>query len=173
MVIKLSHKEAEALGHDRIGTAHLLLGILKEEDNSAARILNVYGVSLDNARAALEESVGRGVELNPSSHMPFTDDAKKVLEIALSEANSLHLSYIGPEHLLLGIERQAEGEAVVILDMLDVSLVDLRRSIYGDILGRPDTRTAEAQRPREDIERDISRAEASLELLHKELEALD
>jgi ATP-dependent Clp protease ATP-binding subunit ClpC len=171
-VIKLAQEEVEHFGHSWFGTEHLLLGILKQEDNLAAKTLSIYGVDFDKARAELEKSEGKGSGLDSSSHIPFTPRAKRVLELALSEANSLHVSYIGPEHLLLGIERLAEGGAVGILSELDVSLKHLHQTIYGDLLSRPGARTPDAQRSREDIERDISRTETSLELLRRELEAL-
>ncbi len=106
--------EARRLDHDYIGTEHLLLGLLREPDTIAARVLHQLGVSLEGARGDVEAIVGRGAE-TPSGHIPFTPRAKKTLELSLREALGLGHNYIGTEHILLGLLREGGGVAVMAL----------------------------------------------------------
>lgn len=102
-VVVLAQEEARMLDHNWIGAEHLLLGLIHEGESVGARTLKPFGVSLEAARR-VEEIIGRG-ERKPSGHVPFTPRAKKVLELALREALQLGHSYIGPEHILLGLVR--------------------------------------------------------------------
>ena len=121
----LDHAQGEAsgLGHDRIGTEHLLLGLLVEEAGVAARALGTLGVGLEEVRAKIEQLVGRGQrpgpaqahEGVPAGPLPFTPRSKKVLELSVREALRLHHSYVGTEHLLLALVREGEGLAAKIL----------------------------------------------------------
>jgi ATP-dependent Clp protease ATP-binding subunit ClpC len=113
-VVVLAQEEARLLGHDYIGTEHLLLGLLAQSGGSAAATLASLGVSLDGARRRVEDMIGRlgGV---PSGHIPFTPRAKAVLELSLRESLRLNDDHIGAEHILLGLVREGEGVAAQVL----------------------------------------------------------
>ena len=105
------------LGHGYIGTEHILLGLLAEQGGLAARALTTLEISLDAAREQVAEIIGEGTG-QPSGHIPFTQRAKKVLELSLREAQRLGDTYIGTEHILLGLAREGEGVGVQVLDRL-------------------------------------------------------
>jgi ATP-dependent Clp protease ATP-binding subunit ClpA len=109
-VVVLAQEEARDLRHNYIGTEHLLLGLLGEPDEVAARALGRFGMSLAGAREELKAIIGPGKE-SMSGHIPFTPRAKKTLELALREALQLHHRYIGTEHILLGLIREGGGVA--------------------------------------------------------------
>jgi ATP-dependent Clp protease ATP-binding subunit ClpC len=113
-VIVLAQAEARALKHNYIGTEHLLLGLLREEEGLAARVLASVGVTVEEVRAQVARIVGQGDEVE-GGQIPFTPRAKKILELSLREALDLGHNYIGTEHLLLGLLREGEGVAVRIL----------------------------------------------------------
>ena len=113
-VLVLAQEEARALKHNYIGTEHLLLGLLREEEGVAARVFDKLEISVEEVRAAVVRIVGSGEEV-PQGQIPFTPRAKKVLELALREALSLGHNYIGTEHILLGLIREQEGVATRIL----------------------------------------------------------
>jgi ATP-dependent Clp protease ATP-binding subunit ClpA len=113
-VVVLAQEEARTLKHNYIGTEHVLLGLLREEDSLATRVLESLDITLDAARTQVAQLVGSGEEVT-SGQIPFTPRAKKVLELALREALSLGHNYIGPEHILLGVARENEGVAARIL----------------------------------------------------------
>nr|BFE80305.1 hypothetical protein GCM10020093_029060 [Planobispora longispora] len=113
-VVVLAQEEARRLKHDYIGTEHLLLGLIGEEDGIAARALQSFEISLEDVRRDVEEIIGQG-STTPSDHIPFTPRAKKVLELSLREALHLHHDYIGTEHILLGLVREEEGVAAQVL----------------------------------------------------------
>jgi ATP-dependent Clp protease ATP-binding subunit ClpC len=117
-VVVLAQEEARLLRHDYIGTEHLLLGLLREEEGIAARVLEGLHVTVEDVRAQIERVVGEGEEV-PPGQIPFTPRAKKVLESALREALSLGHKYIGTEHVLLGLVDVKKGVAVQILQGLD------------------------------------------------------
>ena len=103
-----AQEEARGLGHNYIGTEHVLLGLLSEPEGIAARALGPFGISLASAREEVAAKVGTGT--GPmKGHIPFTPRAKKVLELALREALQLHHNYIGTEHILLGLIREKDG----------------------------------------------------------------
>ena len=109
-VVVLAAEESRLLNHNYIGTEHLLLGLLRDDDGAAARTLTSFGITLDWARAQVEEMIGQGAS-SPAGHIPFTPRAKKVLELSLREALRLGDNYIGTEHLLLGLIREGAGVA--------------------------------------------------------------
>jgi ATP-dependent Clp protease ATP-binding subunit ClpA len=113
-VVVLAQEEARTLKHNYIGTEHILLGLLREEEGLAARALESLDITIERVRAAVLRTVGSGEEVT-SGQIPFTPRAKKVLELALREALSLHHNYIGTEHVLLGLVRENEGVAARIL----------------------------------------------------------
>ncbi|MEA2198251.1 MAG: ATP-dependent Clp protease ATP-binding subunit ClpC [Solirubrobacteraceae bacterium] len=109
-VVVLAQDEARGLKHNYIGTEHILLGLLREEDGIAAQVLGSLGVTLEGARTQIVEIVGAGEEATPGQ-VPFTPGAKKVLELSLREALSLGHNYIDTEHILLGLARENEDVA--------------------------------------------------------------
>src|ERR687884_22888 len=117
-VVVLAQDEARALKHNYIGTEHILLGLLREEEGLAARVLESLDITVERVRAQVVRIVGSGEEVT-SGQIPFTPRAKKVLELALREALSLGHNYIGTEHILLGLVRENEGVAARILLDLD------------------------------------------------------
>ena len=126
--VVLAQEEARLLDHDHIGTEHLLLGLLREEDSVATRALGSLGVSLERVQIDVEAIVGRG-SAAPKGHIPFTPRGKKVLELALREALQLGHKYIGTEHILLGLVREGEGVAAQVLRKLDVDLDRVRQTV--------------------------------------------
>src|SRR5687768_5506001 len=113
-VVVLAQDEARALKHNYIGTEHILLGLLREEEGLAARVLESLDISLEEVRAQVARIVGQGDEV-ATGQIPFTPRAKKVLELSLREALELGHNYIGTEHVLLGLIRDNDGVAARIL----------------------------------------------------------
>jgi ATP-dependent Clp protease ATP-binding subunit ClpA len=113
-VIVLAQDESRAARHVYIGTEHILLGLLREEEGLAARVLESLGVSLEDTRARILDFVPMGEE-PVTGQIPFTPRGKKVLELALREGLSLSHSYIGTEHILLGLIREGQGVAAQVL----------------------------------------------------------
>jgi ATP-dependent Clp protease ATP-binding subunit ClpC len=126
--VVLAQEEARKLNHNYIGTEHILLGLLREEDGVAAKALASLGVSLEDVRRDVGEIVGRGSEV-PRGHIPFTPRAKKVLELSLREALQLGHNYIGTEHILLGLIREGEGVAAQVLQKLGADLNRVRQTV--------------------------------------------
>ena len=124
-VLTLAQEEAQRFNHNYIGTEHLLLGLVREGDGVAAKVLNNLGVELSKVRSAVEFIIGRG-EKSISGEIGLTPRAKKVIELAVEEARRLNHSYIGTEHLLLGLVREGEGIAFGVLESLGVSLERVR-----------------------------------------------
>ena len=133
-VIVLAQEEARALQHNYIGTEHLLLGLIREGEGVAAKALASKGVELDATRKQVEEMIGKG-NAAPNGHIPFTPHAKQVLEYSLREALQLGHSYIGTEHILLGLIREGEGVGTQVLIKMDVDLGDLRNATIDMIRG--------------------------------------
>ncbi|MCS4445857.1 Clp protease N-terminal domain-containing protein, partial [Klebsiella pneumoniae] len=120
-VVVLAQDEAKALNHNYIGTEHLLLGLISEGEGVAAKALESLDISLEAVRAQVEEIIGHGTS-TPTGHIPFTPRAKKVLELSLREALQMNHSYIGTEHILLGLIREGEGVAAQVLIRLGADL---------------------------------------------------
>jgi ATP-dependent Clp protease ATP-binding subunit ClpA len=127
-VLVLAQEEARLLNHSFIGTEHVLLGLIHEGEGVAALALERCGITLEAVRNGVEEIVGPATD-PPSGSPPFTPGVKKVLELALREALDLGHTFIGTEHLLLGLLRQGDGVAVQILVSLDADLEDLREDV--------------------------------------------
>jgi len=119
-VVVLAQEEARLLGHGYIGTEHILLGLLAAGDGLAAQALAALEIRLDAAREQVAEIIGEGTG-QPSGHIPFTPRTKKVLELSLREAQRLGDSFIGTEHILLGLAREGEGVGAQVLDRLGAS----------------------------------------------------
>jgi len=133
-VVVLAQEEARALKHNYIGTEHILLGLLREEEGLAARALESLDITVERVRAQVVRIVGSGEEVT-SSQIPFTPRAKKVLELALREALSLGHNYIGTEHILLGLVRENEGVAMRILLDFDADSEKIRNEVIRMLSG--------------------------------------
>ena len=133
-VIVLAQEEARTLQHNYIGTEHLLLGLIREGEGVAAKALASKGVSLDDTRKQVEEMIGKG-NASPNGHIPFTPHARQVLELSLREALQLGHSYIGTEHILLGLIHEGEGVGTQVLIKMDVNLGELRSATIDLIRG--------------------------------------
>ncbi|BAR07060.1 ATPase domain-containing protein [Scardovia inopinata] len=131
-VIVLAQEEARSLKHNYIGTEHLLLGLIREGEGVAAKALASKGVELDATRQQVEEMIGKG-SAAPTGHIPFTPHARQVLELSLREALQLGHSYIGTEHVLLGLIREGEGVGTQVLVKMGVDVADLRTSVIDAI----------------------------------------
>ncbi|TCD53616.1 ATP-dependent Clp protease ATP-binding subunit [Alloscardovia theropitheci] len=131
-VIVLAQEEARSLQHNYIGTEHLLLGLIREGEGVAAKALESKGVQFDATKAQVEEMIGKG-SVAPTGHIPFTPHAKQVLELSLREALQLGHSYIGTEHILLGLIHEGEGVGTQVLVKMNVDLSELRTSVIDAI----------------------------------------
>ena len=122
------------LGHNYIGTEHILLGLIHEGEGVAAQALESLGISLDDVRKQVEDIIGRGPG-SPAAHIPFTPRGKKILELSLREALQLGNNYIGTEHLLLGVIREGEGVGAQILVKLGAELTKTRTAVIAILSG--------------------------------------
>ena len=134
-VVVLAQDEARLLDHNYIGTEHLLLGLLQEGQGVAARALEALGVDLADVRSRVQEIIGRG-QHEQTGHIPFTPRAKTVLELSLREALDLGHEYIGTEHILLGLVREAQ-----VLLALGAGEDQVREKVT-ELVGRPGPRPA-------------------------------
>lgn len=128
-VLSLAQEEAQRFQHNYIGTEHLLLGLVREEEGVAAKVLLKLGVELNRVREAVEFIIGRGDRI-VLGEIGLTPRAKKVIELAIDEARSMKHHYIGTEHLLLGLVREGEGIAAGVLESLGVRLERVRRETF-------------------------------------------
>lgn len=141
-VIILAQDEAIRLKHNHIGTEHLLLGLLREREGIAARILESFDISLDLVRSELESLIEK-TEYQGSKEVAFTPRAKRVLELALDETRRLGHNYVGTEHILLGILREGEGVGAQILRNLGLDIETVRSKLY-EILNEGSSRSENA-----------------------------
>ncbi len=125
-VLAMAREEAIRLQHDYVGTEHILLGLIREGEGVAAQVLLNLNVDLEQIHERIEESVRKGKATIALGELPYTSRAKKVLEYAMAEARELNHSYVGTEHLLLGLLREEKGIAAQVLNSLGVSLEDAR-----------------------------------------------
>jgi len=140
-----AQEEAQRFNHNYIGTEHILLGLVREGEGVAARVLTNLGVNLNKVRAAVEFIIGRG-EKTTSGDVGLTPRAKKVIELAVDEARRLNHNYVGTEHLLLGLLREGEGVAGGVLESLGINLERARAEI-NRILNQGVTEGQAAPRP--------------------------
>ncbi len=124
-VLHLAQEEAQRLHHNYIGTEHLLLGLVREGEGIAAKVLTSFGVDLEQVRKAVEDIIGRGDRI-VLGEIGLTPRAKKVIEFAFDEAKRLNHHYIGTEHLLLGLLREGEGIGAGVLESFGLSLQEVR-----------------------------------------------
>ncbi len=127
-VIILAQEEAKRLNHSAVGTEHILLGIIREGEGVASKVLESLNINPERVRAEIESAIGRG-ERTPYEEVAFTPRAKKVLELALDEARRLGHNYIGTEHLLLGLIREGEGVAARVLEAMGADLERVRSQV--------------------------------------------
>lgn len=133
-VLTLARKEAANFHHNYVGTEHLLLGLIKLGQGVAVNVLQKMGLDLETVRRAVETQVGSGVESNVNTaNIPFTPRVKKVLNLAAKEAKALNHSYIGTEHILLGLLREGEGVAARVLQSLDIDIGRCRNEILAEL----------------------------------------
>ena len=133
-VIILARKEADRFNHNYIGTEHILLAIIRLGQGVAVEVMREMGLDFETLRIEVEKSVGTGPETKTIGDVPFTAKAKRVIELAAEEARGLNHTYIGTEHILLGLLREAEGVAARILKNLDVDIEEARQRVL-DKLG--------------------------------------
>jgi ATP-dependent Clp protease ATP-binding subunit ClpC len=132
-VLALARKEADRFNHSYVGTEHLLLGLIKLGQGVAVNVLERMGLELDTVRMEVEKEVGSGPPQKAPGNIPYTPRVKKVLALANKEAKALNHSYVGTEHLLLGLLREGEGVAARVLRRLDVDIQRTRNEILAEI----------------------------------------
>ena len=132
-VLALARKEADRFHHNYVGTEHLLLGLINLGQGVAVNVLQKMGLDLDTVRQAVDEQVGLGPEAKPSGNVPYTPRVKKVLALAGKEAKGLNHSYVGTEHILLGLLREGEGVAARVLKSLDIDVDRCRNEILSEL----------------------------------------
>ena len=132
-VLALARKEADRFNHAYVGTEHLLLGLIKLGQGVAVNVLERMGLELETVRMEVEKEVGSGPPQKSAGNIPYTPRVKKVLALANKEAKALNHSYVGTEHLLLGLLREGEGVAARVLKRLDVDIQSTRNEILAEI----------------------------------------
>ena len=132
-VLALARKEADRFNHNYVGTEHLLLGLIKLGQGVAVSVLERMGLDLESVRMEVEKQVGTGPDQKVSGNIPYTPRVKKVLALANKEAKALNHSYVGTEHILLGLLREGEGVAARVLQTLGVDIQRTRNEILAEI----------------------------------------
>jgi excisionase family DNA binding protein len=147
-VLTLAQEEAVSFNHNYIGTEHLLLGLLREEEGVAAKVLVGLGVELERVRSGIEFIIGRGGKA-VEGQVGLTPRAKKVMELAVDEARRLGHHYVGTEHLLLGLVREGDGIAAGVLESLGITLANVRTGVVAALNQNAPTPTeADRDEPR-------------------------
>ncbi len=132
-VLALARKEADRFNHNYVGTEHLLLGLIKLGQGVAVNVLQKLGLDLETVRMEVEKHVGSGQESKMAGNIPYTPRVKKVLALASKEARALNHSYVGTEHILLGLLREGEGVAAHVLKSLEIDIERTRTEILKEI----------------------------------------
>ena len=132
-VLALARKEADRFNHNYVGTEHLLLGLIKLGQGVAVNVLQKMGLDLETVRMEVEKQVGSGPETKMVGNIPYTPRVKKVLALAGKEAKALSHSYVGTEHILLGLLREGEGVAARVLKSLEVDIERTRNEILKEL----------------------------------------
>ncbi len=132
-VLALARKEADRFNHNYVGTEHLLLGLIKLGQGVAVNVLQKMGLDLETVRMEVEKQVGSGPETKMVGNIPYTPRVKKVLALASKEAKALQHSYVGTEHILLGLLREGEGVAARVLKSLEVDIERTRNEILKEL----------------------------------------
>ena len=154
-VLALARTEAERLNHNYVGTEHLLLGLIKLGQGVAVNVLLKMGLDLERVRTELEKHIGSRPETNMIGNIPYTPRVKKVLALAAKEAKALNHSYIGTEHILLGLLREGEGVAARVLKSLEVDPVRTRNEILKELDPNFTPPEGEAESPQEGGKKDV------------------
>src|SRR5216110_3126677 len=145
-VLQMAREEAARLHHEYVGTEHILLGLIREGEGVAAAVLTNLNVDLEEIQQKIEETVKKGKATQPvGPDLPYTSRAKKVLELAMSEAREINHSYVGTEHLLLGLLREEKGIAAQVLTDKGITLAKARDEMIS-VLGEERPASSE-QRP--------------------------
>src|SRR5258708_14413500 len=132
-VLALARKEADRFNHNYVGTEHLLLGLIKLGQGVAVNVLQKLGLDLDTVRVEVEKQVGSGPDTKMSGNIPYTPRVKKVLALAGKEAKALNHSYVGTEHILLGLLREGDGVAARVLKTLEVDIERTRNEVLKEL----------------------------------------
>src|SRR5664280_663321 len=132
-VLALARKEADRFNHNFVGTEHLLLGLIKLGQGVAVNVLQKLGLDLETVRLEVEKQVGTGPDQKMMGNIPYTPRVKKVIALAQKEAKNLNHTYVGTEHLLLGLLREGEGVAAQVLRSLDVDIEQCRQEILNEL----------------------------------------
>src|SRR6184192_3663127 len=132
-VLQLARKEADRFNHNYVGTEHLLLGLIKLGQGVAVNVLQKMGLDLETVRMEVEKQVGSGPETKMVGNIPYTPRVKKVLALAGKEAKALNHSYVGTEHILLGLLREGEGVAARVLKSLEIDIERTRNEILKEL----------------------------------------
>ena len=132
-VLVLAREEARRFHHNFVGTEHLLLGLLKLEQGVAVNVLKKVGVDLERVRMEMEKLVGPGPDQKVIGNIPLTPRVKKVLSLAAAEAIALNYTYVGTEHILLGLLREGDGVAARVLKNMNVDVEQTRREILKEL----------------------------------------
>ena len=146
MVIQFSREEALRLGHDYIGTEHLLLGLIREGEGIAVEILRNLGCDLDEVKRSVEDSVKSSGETMTIGNIPFTKRAEKILKMAYVEAEKYKSDIIGTEHLLLALVKEKDGVAAQVLMSYEVTYDSVREELENILRGAPSSREVGPQK---------------------------
>src|SRR5215216_2049395 len=132
-VLALARKEADRFNHNFVGTEHLLLGLIKLGQGVAVNVLQKMGLDLETVRMEVEKQVGTGPDQKMIGNIPYTPRVKKVLSLAAKEAKALNHTYVGTEHILLGLLREGDGVAARVLKNMDVDIEQTRQEILKEL----------------------------------------
>ena len=132
-VLALARKEADRFNHNFLGTEHLLLGLIKLGQGVAVNVIQKMGLDLETVRMEVEKQVGTGPDQKMIGNIPYTPRVKKVLALASREAKALNHTYVGTEHILLGLLREGDGVAAKVLKNLDVDIEQCRQEILKEL----------------------------------------
>src|SRR5712664_1636854 len=132
-VLALARKEADRFNHNFVGTEHLLLGLIKLGQGVAVNVLQKLGLDLETVRMEVEKQVGTGPDQKMIGNIPYTPRVKKVLALASIEARALNHTYVGTEHILLGLLREGDGVAARMLNNLEVDIEQTRQEILKEL----------------------------------------
>ncbi len=150
-VLALARKEADRFNHNFVGTEHLLLGLIKLGQGVAVNVLQKIGLDLETVRMEVEKLVGTGPDQKMIGNIPYTPRVKKVLSLAAKEAKALNHTYVGTEHILLGLLREGDGVAARVLKNMDVDIEQTRQEILKEL--DPNFNSAEETSPNEPNEK--------------------
>jgi len=144
-VLALARKEADRLHHHFVGTEHLLLGLIKLGEGTAVKVLQRMGLDLESVRMEVEKQVGIGPDQHKIPNIPYTPRVKKVLVLASKEARALNHTYVGTEHILLGLLREGDGVAARVLRSLDIDTEACRREVLRELDPGPTASVPESE----------------------------